>query len=121
MPWVWEQRNGRLLRDGKLRAFGYSGHAGGKNDPAQERVPRVGPIPAGAYDISLPYDTTEHGPFVLRLTPVWPDLMWGRSGFLIHGDSAERTGEVSLGCIVIPRPAREAIHASGDRHLLVIP
>lgn len=119
MPWVYEQRTGRLSIRGRYISTGYSGKGGGRNDPAQDGVPRFGPIPAGAYDISEPTDTIEHGPYVLRLTPVWPEVMRGRAGFLIHGDN--RAHDASVGCIILDRDTRERIQTSGDPHLLVVP
>ena len=121
---TYEQSTGRFLdSSGNLLAEGYSGKGGGKNNPAMERVPDVGPIPAGLYHINPPIDTIEHGPFVLTLIPNEWNEMFDRGGFLIHGDSVEHPGEASEGCIVLPRPARERIAESlaGDNLLQVIP
>lgn len=77
----------------------------------------LGPIPRGAYSISEPYDTTEHGPFVLRLTPDLGNEMFGRAGFLMHGDNA--THDASQGCIIMPRAVRDQVAASGDKEIEV--
>jgi hypothetical protein len=46
--------------------------------------------------------------------------MFGRSGFLIHGDSFVKPGKASRGCIIMGRLIRNAIAASGDRLLRVV-
>jgi hypothetical protein len=118
---TWEQRPGAWLRDGKLLAHGYSGHGEGKNNPACQAVPCVGPIPQGRYHIlGPPFDSTTHGPYVLRLDPAPGNDMLGRAGFLVHGDSLKDPGGASLGCIVLPHTVRELIWLSGDRELEVI-
>ena len=45
--------------------------------------------------------------------------MFGRDGFLIHGDSIVHTGQASQGCIILPRSIREQIAASEDDELEV--
>lgn len=118
--WTYEQRTGRLRIGAKVRAVGYSGHGSGKNNPDMQSAPRAGPIPAGRYAIGKPYDTTAHGPHVLRLTPLDGTDTFGRSGFLIHGDSRARPGTASIGCIILDRATREAIARSGDAEIEVV-
>jgi hypothetical protein len=71
----------------------------------------VGPIPVGLYQIGAPQDTPEHGPYVLRLIPDAGNTMWGRAGFLIHGDEVAHIGEhlASRGCVILHRATREKI------------
>jgi hypothetical protein len=119
--WTYAQKTGNLLQDGQLVATGYSGFDDGKNNPAMQAVPDVGPIPQGDWTISgPPVNTTEHGPFVLTLTPVTGTNTFGRSGFLMHGDSIVAPGTASKGCIIMPRTAREQVWNSGDRALEVV-
>ena len=124
--WSYVQKTGQLLHDGEFIATGYSGYDDpetgqrGKNDPDLENVPDVGPIPAGSYLIGNPVDTLTHGPFVLPLTPDPANQMFGRSGFLIHGDSVVEPGTASRGCIIMARPVRNQIAASRDGMLRVI-
>lgn len=120
MAWVYEQASGRLEKDCVLVSYGYSGHDEGRNNPDMEEVVGVGPIPRGKYNISAPMDTQSHGPYVLGLLPQDPAAMFGRSGFLIHGDSKEHPGEASKGCIILPRQIREQIWESGDHELEVV-
>lgn len=103
-----------------LIAFGYSGNGDGKNNPAKQDVHNVGPIPQGEWTIvGEPFDTTTHGPFVLRLEPKDGTETFGRSGFLIHGDSVTHPGTASEGCIILPRIMRQTIWSSGERDVLV--
>ena len=119
--WQFEQKSGRLISPaGGLMATGYSGAGSGKNNPTEENVQNVGPIPEGYYDIEQPVDSPTHGPFALRLLPDVDNRMFGRSEFLIHGDSIERPGQASEGCIIMPRFAREAIWNGGDHRVQVV-
>jgi hypothetical protein len=84
-----------------------------------QNVPNIGPIPQGRYQIGNPYDTTTHGPHVMRLTPSGGTQTFRRAGFLIHGDN--RRHDASQGCIILNRAQRDRISQSGDRQLEVIP
>jgi len=118
--WTYEQSTGRLSRDGAFVAEGYSGLDEAKNNAAMQEVHDRGPIPRGLYTIGSPFDTQEHGPFVLRLTPDPANTMFGRSGFLIHGDSIQHPGRASNGCIVLKPQFRHMIAESGDTALTVV-
>lgn len=121
MSWAYEIVSGRLFTDsGELVGVGYSGAPQYKNDPAAQSLRDLGPIPAGSYTISSPVDTVTHGPYVLPLTPSPENEMYGRSGFLIHGDSVVSPGSASEGCIIQSRDVREQVWASGDRSLTVV-
>lgn len=121
MSWTYIQRTGELLEpDGKVAAIGYSGLGADKNLPAAEDLPDHGPLPCGTYAIEPPENTASHGPYVLALTPDPSNEMFGRSGFLIHGDSIGHPGAASHGCIIVPRYIRESIWQSGDHRLLVM-
>lgn len=80
-----------------------------------------GPIPQGLYYIGKPIDTIIRGPHVLPLTPSPENQMYGRGGFLIHGDSIVDPGNASDGCIILPLFVREAISSSDDMTLAVQP
>ena len=124
--WVYHQRSGLMLHvtpeneEGERFLGGYAGCKDGKNCPEMQHVPNRGPIPRGVYRIGDPYDSPDHGPFCLRLTPDSANEMCGRSGFLVHGDSMRDPGSASEGCIIQARKVRELIHASGDRMLEVV-
>ena len=114
--WTYHQLSGELERDGIV---GYSGHDTCRNDPGKQDVPMHGPICRGRYAIGDPFDSQIHGPFVMRLTPAASNEMFGRSGFLMHGDSAAAPGTASEGCIVVGRCVRRSVVESGDRDLQV--
>ena len=109
-----------LATNPKALAFGYSGAAGTpQNNPEYCPIHDTGPIPPGMYTIGEPVDTVTHGPFVLPLTPDASNEMFGRSGFLLHGDSKTHPGAASKGCIIMPRAVREQVNAIGPRRLSV--
>lgn len=120
--WLWAQKTGELYSDlgAKLIGTGYSGFGEGKNNPQLERDPDVGPIPVGFYTFCPPEDSPTHGPFVLPLLPDENNEMFGRSGFLCHGDSIEHPGQASKGCIILARTIRELIWNSEDHRLCVV-
>ena len=119
--WTYSQKTGDLEQDGSHVATGYSGAGEGKNNPVLQSVRNVGPIPAGDWTIAgPPINIEDHGPYVLRLTPSADTDTFGRSGFLMHGDSKEHPGCASEGCVILPRPIREQVWESGDRDLQVV-
>lgn len=121
MPWTYEISTGRVLDPNRmLLAIGYSGAGSGRNNVNSQEIPNVGPIPEGTYDIGAPQDTEQHGPFVLPLEPYLTNEMYGRSGFLCHGDSLEAPGTASHGCLILPRWARERIWESEDHALQAV-
>jgi hypothetical protein len=121
MSWIYEQISGKLFSpDGELIGFGYSGSGEGKNNPALQAEIDVGPIPAGTYQMGYAYDDPEKGPLVIPLEPDPENEMYGRSGFLVHGDSSEHPGQASEGCIIMARSIREELDASSDEVLEVM-
>jgi len=124
MTWIYSQSSGRFTRhhvDGPLVAIGYAGNGGAKNDPLFQHVANSGPIPRGRWTIGgPPFQHPHAGPYTLRLTPVAGTATFGRSGFLIHGESRARPGSASRGCIILARRHREQIWHSGDRNLEVV-
>ncbi len=121
LAWTYAQKTGELQQDGKRVGTGYSGAGRGKNNPEMEHVPNVGPIPQGDWTITgPPVNTAEHGPYVLGLKPEADTQTFGRSRFLMHGDSKEHPGCASQGCVVLPRTVREQVWNSGDRDLKVV-
>lgn len=130
MPWIYHQSNSRLYRDKTYVDRGWSGHGTGKDNPAMQSSQNVGPLPVGTYTIGQSFNyrrtpKTPHGTGVhsMRLTPSVSNQMFGRSGFLIHGASANPAhhGQESNGCIVIGLLTRRRIATSGDTQLVVVP
>ena len=118
--WTYDQSTGNLSENGAPAGVGSSGFGEGKNNPAMQNVHDVGPIPQGLYMIGPPQDTATHGPHVMALTPVDGTNTFGRDGFLIHGDSIANPGTASHGCIILARPIRDEISASGDNQIQVV-
>jgi hypothetical protein len=100
----------------------YSGHGPGLNNPAMEADVGVGPIPVGHWEIGAALNPPDHlGPVAMPLIPDGFDPH-GRSAFFMHGDYAGDVSQnASHGCIVAPREAREAVDASNDCDLEVVP
>lgn len=120
MPWTYDQHTGELSHDGVKVCVGYSGCGVGKNDSLSESVHDVGPIPRGVWTIGPRFESESHGPICMRLTPTAETKTYGRSGFLIHGDSRRTPGSASKGCVILPGPVRCKIAASTDRVLRVV-
>lgn len=123
--WTYQQSTGKLSRNGKYVATGYSGQPGYKNDPTKQGVKGNGPIPRGKWKIVDRYDSPNVGPYALKLQAVdakFDDThdATGRGAFRIHGDSVKNPGTASNGCIILPRSVRVAIWESGDRDLEVV-
>ncbi|MEA5114710.1 MAG: DUF2778 domain-containing protein [Geobacteraceae bacterium] len=117
MTWVYFQRTGDIVHNGKYAGKGYSGHSGYCNQCWAEDRKNEGPIPRGRYTIGAA--NGNKGPYTMRLTPVGHQAH-GRTGFLIHGDSRQFPGAASTGCIVLPYHARKLIFESSDIDLEVI-
>jgi len=118
--WNYDQQSGVIYHDAAPVEKGYAGHGDGYNNPDMQDVHDVGPLPRGRYIIGNPRDGGPHGPFVLPLAPDPSNQMFGRSAFLIHGDKKSGPPKsASNGCIILSRPTREKIAASGDRELIV--
>jgi hypothetical protein len=128
--WVYKQQTGEFLHPGGLRlAFGFAGQGAGLNNPAQDHVHDVGPLPRGEYTMTAWIESDPRlGACVIVLEQSLANIMFGRDGFRIHGArSVEGHGLAayltsSEGCICLSDcVARRAIWNSGDRALLVEP
>lgn len=119
--WTYEIPTGGLW-DPNLQyvGFGYSGNGTSKNNLFAQSLRDHGPIPEGDYTIGDPIDSPTHGPEAMPLAPAATNEMFGRAGFMIHGDSLAHPGGASNGCIILPKDYREAIAQSGDRRLRVV-
>ena len=119
MPWTYNQSSGKLSLDGKVIGTGYSGKGLGLNNPAMQAQRLVGPLPQGTYTVGPAFKHPEKGPVVMRLRPQRGTQMFGRSGFLIHGDNKAMNHTASNGCIILGPEIRKQISASTDRTLTV--
>jgi Protein of unknown function (DUF2778) len=119
VSWKYEQKTGRLWHDAEFFAIGYSGHGAGVDNPADEAIANVGPLPEGTYEIGAAFTNATTGPISMRLAPVF-GTTFGRGSFLIHGDNSAMNRTASEGCIILPHGVRVAIDASADRELIVV-
>jgi Protein of unknown function (DUF2778) len=120
--WTWQQAPHSMI-DPSGNVFdsgGYSGKGASKNDPAQQCVVDLGPIPRGTYAMGPAMDHPRLGPVAIPLTPDPHNNMCNRSGFYIHGDKVSDPGNASDGCIILSRSSREAINSSADKILEVV-
>jgi hypothetical protein len=120
VSWTYQQSTGELLHDDAHVATGYSGHGDDKDDPDKESIGDEGPIPRGSWTIGPAFFHPSAGPVVMRLEPCDGTETFGRSGFLMHGDSVSHPGDASRGCVVMPRYARMQVSESHDTELIVI-
>jgi len=112
--------------DSNLLGIGYSGKGDGLNDPHMEDVQGAkgkddaGPIPEGHYTIGPIFNNVgKTGPGSMRLMPSGKNEMFGRSGFLIHGDNSHHNFSASEGCIIFGKSVRDKISTSGIHNLEV--
>lgn len=120
MPWLYEIASGRLTDPtGTLCGKGYSGQPPRSNDPTAQSLHNVGPIPEGRWQAVELIPESTHGPFAIRLEPYPETDTLGRAGFLVHGDSVQKPGFASEGCVIMARDVRELFWASDDHDLIV--
>ena len=126
MPWTFEISTGKMFDPlGAFSGQGYSGGNEGKNpegvdNPADEGLKDIGPLPEGLYTFGTPVQHSQLGVFAIPLIPDSSNDMKGRGGFYIHVDLAGQFHAASEGCIIMPRPTREALWASIDHQLKVV-
>jgi hypothetical protein len=119
--WKYSQSAGDLFNSsGNLVDTGYAGKGNAKNDPDQQCVADMGPIPRGFYDIQPGITHPKLGPVALRLEPETGNNMCGQVGFFIYGDKVSDPGNASEGCIIMKRTTRETVDQSDDRRLQVV-
>lgn len=119
--WKYSQSTGELFNGGgTLIDTGYAGKGAAKNDPDQQCVADMGPIPRGFYTIDPAVTHPKLGPVALRLEPDASNNMCGRAGFFIHGDKVSDPGNASEGCIIMKRSTRESVDGSTDKRLQVV-
>lgn len=121
--WTFRQSTGELSHDGKAIGRGYSGHAEHANQPRDQALAMLGPIPRGRYTFENWRDDPTKGKIVCNLVPDPANEMYGRSGFMLHGDNAALNRTASEGCMIQEQAVRLLVLyscANGDNHLEVI-
>jgi len=112
---------GELYTDeGNYIGTGYAGKGADKNNPNDDAVKGLGPLPDGDYQLSEPFTDEEKGPLVFGLIPDPKNEMHHRGSFMIHGDSIKDPGNASEGCMVQDHNVRQYIKDSGCRQLTVV-
>ena len=120
MPWIYQISSGMLVDPNDDHAGdGYSGNGSALNDPSLTDIRDHGPCPRGRYTMGPWFTDPEKGPIVTHLVPDATNEMYGRSGFMIHGDNAAGNHSASDGCIILPHPVRAVLAASDDQALIV--
>ena len=125
---TYDQRTGRFIiygdvdgHEGQERivweAQGYAGRGECQHNPDCDHKRSQAPLPVGRYGVRLVRHVRFRDP-VFRLEQL-EGPTYGRSGFLIHGDSANSPGKASQGCIVLRWSDRSAISAYDVRELEV--
>jgi Protein of unknown function (DUF2778) len=104
---------------GNILGVGWAGQGIGKNNPDMDGVHNIGPLPAGLYTITAPYDNPKTGPYTMNLEPDPSNNMKGRADFRIHGAAFTNPELSSEGCIIQVRGVRQAIWDSDDHQLQV--
>ncbi len=120
---TFKQSTGELSRNGTVIGRGYSGHIEHANQPQDQALPMLGPIPRGLYSMRDWRDDPHKGKIVCNLIPDSKNVMFGRSGFMLHGDNAALNRSASEGCIIQEQVVRLlALYAcaNGDSQLEVI-
>lgn len=118
--WIYGVKQHAMIRGDKRRTDLYSGHDPWRDNPLAVHVHDLGPIPPGAYNLGTVEESGAHGPLAIHLLPCSGTEMFGRSGFLVHGDSIAHPGDASHGCVIAPRELREQMAQGTDRLLVVI-
>ncbi|WP_350027887.1 RHS repeat-associated core domain-containing protein [Methylovulum psychrotolerans] len=124
LDWIYDQSTGGVTHvdengNSSSVGTGYAGNGAGRNNPAMQNVPDVGPIPQGTYDIGSGHSSRNTGPNTMNLTPRQGTNTFGRDLFRIHGDNSSHNA--SHGCIVLGPNIRNQINNSGDHTLQVVP
>jgi hypothetical protein len=129
--WTFKITTGEMTDpEGNLAGKGYAGGDCGKrkdaiDNPADEGIPDVGPIPEGTYRFGdLVVKGSRLGPYcfplhLVRLSPNAPAGSERRGGFWCHADTAI-PGNASEGCIVMPYETRVRMYVSIDHTLEVV-
>jgi len=111
-------REGIVVINGIYYHGSYSGHGEGLDNPDDQDIRNVGPLPLGQYQIGEWHDDPTLGPNIAKLTPLNIDT--DRSGFYWHGDNRFLNHTGSDGCLVSPPDVRHKANQSGDNILEVV-
>lgn len=114
---TYQQSTGKLTNNASLVGIGYSGHAEHANKPEDQALHMLGPIPRGRYRVEHWRDDPHKGEIVCDLIPDLANEMFGRAGFMLHGDNHEQNHTASEGCIIQSRATRLAVRTLWARSM----
>jgi hypothetical protein len=123
--WTFNNRTGWMTDPGGTAIErGYAGgnegkNPEGKNNPAYQYTPDIGPLPVGLYTMGTPVLQSHLGPFAIPLQPDPSNDMQGRGDFFVHGDTTP-SGNASEGCIIMSRGTRTQMYTSTDHQIIVV-
>jgi len=123
--WQFEITTGKMHEpSGAVVDIGYAGGNQGRNpegvnNPADESLKDIGPLPEGTYTFGEPVEHSKLGPFAIPLIPDPSNDMHGRGDFYCHGDTASLDHSASEGCIIMSRKTRDAMWSSDDHTIQV--
>lgn len=126
MPWIFAIVDGKIYDPtGTFVSTAYSGGDCGKrpdgvDNPDDEGVADVGPLPEGLYTFGVPVEHSKLGAFAIPLIPDPGNEMHGRKDFYCHGDLAGKYEAASEGCIIAPPNTRHAMWDSADHQIRVV-
>ena len=107
--------------DDELVGVGYSGHYTGLNNPLEQSVHGVGPIPAGAWIIGPPKTLQDHlGLIAMLLAPCPGQHRVRRSAFFMHETTLPPTTAQAMAASSAGLAIRAQVRDSGDHALEVL-
>lgn len=103
-----------------FNVMGYSGTGAGRDNPAENGTPYVGPTPRGVWQIGAAVPGSRKGPNSIRITHTGGEAFPAgreRNTFLIHGNN--RANDASEGCSILGPAQRQIIVNNGGGTLTV--
>jgi hypothetical protein len=125
MSWTFETSTGGFYQpDSSLIAHGYSGGNCGKNpewvNNSESEQNHGATIPQGLYHRGVLVPHSQLGVDAIQLVPDQSTVLYGRSGFYVHGDNQDCNKSASEGCIILPHDIRMQFLSSNDADLEVV-
>lgn len=127
MAWLWNISTGECFypNGSTVVGVGYAGNGPDLNNVDSQHIVGHGPIPEGLYTLA-PLDAvhvTTHGVTLHDSCALIPDpanVMYGRSGFRLHGRKSLTDLSASDGCPILDHASRMFVMTSADRQFRVL-
>ena len=120
---IYDQSTGVLTLSDGTTSKGWAGNneiGQDMNNPDDQYIKDHGPVVQGFYTVQGPFNDPHLGPVSFKLIPDATNDMEGRGGFCIHGAEFAHPELSSDGCIILQRPARQAIADHHELRLQVV-